>query len=194
MRNVKRCLSILTLFALAACGQQSEAAREPQRIALEDTGSRQARADPSPDTADALWTVAESGQAIRFGNAGEDPLLSLVCYLQETPIQLVIIRHAEALPGQSALFPFVGNGMRSRFLTDARLSEGEWRWETQLPADDPQLDVFAGTRDLTATLPGRGMLEIRGSRIPGEFIDWCRAGGRTPEVENYSEDEQAEAG
>ncbi|KLI63419.1 hypothetical protein [Aurantiacibacter marinus] len=181
---------MIALCALTACGTQSEPAPETQRIAIDDTGPREARAYPSPDTTSALWTVADSGQAIRFGNAGEDPWLTLACDLDGTPIQFIIIRHAEALPGQSALFPFVGNGMRSRFLTDTRLSEGEWRWETRLPVDDPQLDVFAGTRDLTATLPGRGMLEIGGSRIPGEFLDWCRAGGRTPEVENYSDDER----
>jgi len=186
---VRPAIFLTILALLTACGQASEPTPETQRIALDDTGPREARAYPSPDTAESFWTVAESGQAIRFGDSGEDPWLTLECDLEETPIGFTIIRHAEALPGQSALFPFVGNGMRSRFLTDARLSDGEWRWETKLPVNDPQLDVFAGTRDLTATLPGRGMLEIRGSRIPGEFLDWCRAGGRTPEVENYSEDE-----
>lgn len=177
-------------LTLAACGQNGEPAPETQSISLEATGPREAHANPSPDTTGALWTVADSGQAIRFGNPDEEPWLSLLCDLEQTPIQFVVIRHAEAFPGQSALFPFVGNGMRSRFLADTNLSDGEWRWEASLPVNNPQLDVFSGTRDLTATLPGRGMLEIRGSRIPGEFLDWCRAGGRTPEVENYSDDER----
>jgi len=161
---------------------------------MEEAAPRAARADPSPDTSDAFWTVAESGVAIRFGNSDEEPLLTLGCDLQADPIEFVIIRHAEALPDQSALFPFVGNGMRSRFLADTTLANGEWRWEARLPAGDPQLDVFAGTRDLTATLPGRGMLEIAGSRIPGEFVEWCRAGGLSAEVENDSEEAQPSAG
>ncbi len=64
----------------------------------------------------------------------------------------------------------------------ARREGNEWRWEAHVPAADPQLDIFEGTRELTATLPGRGMLEIAGSRIPGEFVAWCRAGGEMPEA------------
>ena len=56
--------------------------------------------------------------------------------------------------------------------------EAEWHWEARLPAEDPQLEVFTGTREIIATLPGRGTLEIGGGRIPGEFVDWCRAGGK----------------
>ncbi len=185
---------ILLCVPLAACGQASEPAPDAQRAVPQDTAPRQARADPSPDTSAAFWTVSETGQAIRFGNSDEDPLLTLGCNLRATPAEFVIIRHTDALPDQSALFPFVGNGMRSRFLADTRLSNGEWRWEARLPVGDPQLDVFAGTRDLTATLPGRGMLEIAGSRIPGEFLDWCRAGGRAPEVENDTDTEAPDAG
>ncbi len=164
-----------------------------QQIALDDTGPPQARAFPSPDTSGAGWTVAANGQAILFSDPGADPWLTLACDLSEDPARFTIIRHAAALPGQSALFPFVGNGMRSRFLADATLGQtedgGEWRWEAVLPVDDPQLDVFAGTRDLTATLPGRGMLEISSSRIPGQFLDWCRAGGEVAEPEEETEAE-----
>ena len=76
----------------------------------------------------------------------------------------------------------IGNGMRSRFLVDTRLSDGEWLWEATVSADDPKLDVFTGTRQLLATLPGGGMLDIQGSRIPGEFVTWCRAGGAMVEA------------
>lgn len=185
-------LSLSPILAiLAACDGAAEsapsAAADVVRIPLDETGIREATAMASPDTQNGVWMVAESGQAINFGNVGEGPLLTLACNLGELPSEFVIIRHAEALPGQSALFPIIGNGMRSRFLADTALATGEnggeWLWEARLPANDPQLDVFAGTRDLTATLPGRGMLEIRGSRIPGEFLEWCRAGGETPNAQ-----------
>lgn len=190
-RVIPRVLFLTSALLLTACGSEQESAPQPERIALEDAGPRPARADPSPDTSGSGWIVAASGQAIHFGNSTDEPFLTLACELGEDPIGFTIIRHAEAFPGQTALFPFVGNGMRSRFLSDATLAQtpegGEWRWETHLPADDPQLDVFAGTRDLTATLPGRGMLEIAGSRIPGQFLDWCRAGGETPSTEPNEE-------
>ena len=131
----------------------------------------------SPDTSAATWTVAENGQAVHFGNPGASPLISLACRPAEAPPQLSVIRHAPALPGQGALFPVIGNGMRSRFLVDATLADGEWRWEARLAASDPMLDVFTGPREMLATLPGAGTLEVGASRIPGDFVRWCRAGG-----------------
>ncbi len=182
---------------LAACATLSACQDQPsdsaQRIDLVEA-RRPPVAPPleSPDTENATWTVDESGQEIHFGNVGEPALMSLACRLGEDPPQLAIIRHAPARPGLKALYPVQGNGMRSRFLVDAMLSENEWRWEGALPADDPQLDVFTGPRDLTATLPGAGMLEISGSRIPGQFVTWCRAGGQVMEAE-AAEVEEAEA-
>ena len=193
---------IFPALLLTACErQQAEALPESaQQMSVDDIGPPQAKAELSPDTSRAGWTVAEDGQAIRFGDAGADPWLTLACDLSEDPARFTIIRHAEALPNQSALFPFIGNGMRSRFLADTRLAEtadgGEWRWEASLPVDDPQLDIFEGTREFTATLPGRGMLEIAGSRIPGQFLNWCRAGGEVPQpvvAEQVEEESEGEA-
>lgn len=193
---LSRALLVCLLFTLAACDRPAPA--PVQRIALEDARP----ATPlvmleSPDTSAASWAVDESGQSIHFGNDNQPPLMTLACRLQESPPQLAIIRHAPARPGLSALFPVIGNGMRSRFLVDAMLNEGEWRWEGTLPAADPQLDVFTGTRRMTATLPGGGMLEIDGSRIPGEFVSWCRAGGLVMEAqaeEGAAEEPAIEAG
>lgn len=187
-----RALAITLILALAACERQDAAPQNVQRVELDSSGSRPAPPDPSPDTSAARWTVSDDGQAIRFGNAEEAPLMSLACDVEAEPPQLVIIRHARAYPGQGALFPVIGNGMTSRFLVDAVLADGEWHWEARLPADDPQLEVFGGTRDLIATLPGRGMLEIEGSRITGEFVEWCRAGGTPDAVESDIPEDEAE--
>ncbi|GAA0274884.1 hypothetical protein GCM10009127_14320 [Alteraurantiacibacter aestuarii] len=182
-------IAAICILPLAACDRPEPA--PVQRIALANvrTSSPQVMLE-SPDTSTAAWVVNQSGQAIHFGEADQDPLITLDCRLQQSPPQLAIIRHAPARPGLSALFPVIGNGMRSRFLVDAKLTDGEWRWEATLPADDPQLDVFTGPRDITATLPGGGMLEIAGSRIPGEFVTWCRAGGQVMQAQD---DEQAQA-
>lgn len=182
-----------TMF-LSACDQQADLPQgSVQRVELEQTGQRQAVADPSPDTSEAGWTVSDNGQAIRFGDMGGPPLLTLACDLGSEPAQFVIIRHARAYPGQSALFPVIGNGINSRFLVDARLDDGEWHWEGRLPVDDPQLEVFSGNRNIIATLPGRGTLEIGGGRITGEFLEWCRAGGTPEPVESDAPDAEAAA-
>ena len=110
-------------------------------------------------------------------------MLTLACDLRKTPAQFRIVRHVAARPGEKALLPVIGNGTTSRFKVDATLAGGEWRWEGVVPASDPSLDVFTGPRELEATLPGGGTLLIGGSRIPGEFVTWCRTGGKTRQLD-----------
>ena len=177
-----RPLAFATLLLLAACQGEDEPV-QAQRFSLD--AARHVPGEPlaSPDTTDAAWSVTEDARAIEFGLAGADPLLTLACDLRKTPAQLRIVRHVAARPGEKALLPVIGNGTISRFKVDATLAAGEWRWEGALPASDPALDVFTGPRELEATLPGGGSLQIAGSRIPGEFVNWCRAGGRVQRAE-----------
>ena len=164
-------------LTLAACQQQS--AEATQRIALDQVGPRAEQTLASPDTTRAVWTVSANGKAINFGNLGAKPLLTLDCRLQDRANpQLAVIRHAAAFPGQEALFAVMGNGYVSRLPADAILADGEWRWEAILPAADRQWNLFIGTGDMRATLPGRGAVEMPADPIPGEFVTWCRAGGR----------------
>lgn len=169
-----RAALLFAVLLLAACDR----GQPVQRVELrEDAAPRPAALVQSPDTTNANWQVAPNGQALTYGNPGGAILLSLVCEPGATPPRLTMIRHAPAMPGQTALFPVIGNGLRSRFPVDAQLAEGEWRWQVTLPADDTQWDVFTGSRQLLATLPGGGMLDIAGSRMPGAFLTWCRSGG-----------------
>jgi hypothetical protein len=173
----------LACAALAACGDEPEAPMQAQRVSFDEARARVAEPLPSPDTRAATWSVSGDRRAIDFGPPGGAPLLTLACNLRETPATLTLVRHVPSRPGQKALLPVIGNGTISRFKVDAALSEGEWRWEGRFPATDPQLDVFTGPRELEATLPGGGTLQIAGSRIPGEFVNWCRAGGRVQRAE-----------
>lgn len=179
-------------------GTDEAASTNVQRVVLGETHFTPPQVMmQSPVTTNASWAVDQTGQAINFGVSQDPPLMTLACRLQDAPPQMAVIRHAPARPGLSALLPVIGNGMRSRFMVDAKLSDGEWLWEATLPADDPQLDVFTGTREVTATLPGGGMLLIEGSRIPGEFVTWCRAGGQVMAAEAqeaYGEDDPAAGG
>ena len=180
IRYAGRLATGFVLLTLAACQQQPDAPQDAQRVELgEARGGVGEVVLDSPDTEFAYWDVAENGHAVYFATDGEPVLLTLDCRLEEEPIQFAIIRHAPALPGQGALFAVMGNGHASRLPADAVLKDGEWRWEAVLPASDPQLDLFIGPGDMRATLPGRGAVAIPPSRIPGEFVEWCRAGGKT---------------
>ena len=193
MGAVKAPALLISLMFVAACGDGDDAPVQAQRISLEDARAKVAEPLLSPDTAGARWTVTRDDQAISFGREGAEPWLTLFCDLRQAPATIAVIRHVEGRPGQKALFPVIGNGTISRFKVDAALHEGEWRWEGVLPASDPQFDVFTGPRELEATLPGGGTLLIEGSRIPGEFVNWCRAGGRLQRAEE-AEAAEAEAG
>jgi hypothetical protein len=184
---------LIALALLTACGSGEQEPVEAQRFSLEAV--RRVPPEPllSPDTKAASWTVTADGQAIDFGLAGEPAMMTLACDLRTTPAQLRIVRHVVGRPGAKALFPVIGNGTISRFRLDAMLHEGEWRWEGALPASDPLLDVFTGPRELEATLPGGGSLQIAGSRIPGEFVNWCRAGGRVQRAEAAEKADEAKA-
>ena len=185
-------LIVATLLSLVACDRAEEPV-DPQRISLDAARGEAREPLASPDTDDARWTVAPDGQAVAFGNAGERPFLSLACRVKDDPPTIRVIRHAEARPGEKALFPVLGNGTISRFKADAALEDGEWRWQATVPADDALLEVFTGAREIEATLPGAGSLIISGSRVPGEFIAWCRRGGAVSEAVTEESTAEAEA-
>lgn len=173
---VRTAPAFLLPFVLAACERVPEPV-DAQRISLEEARGDIREPLASPETSEATWTVSGNGQSIGFGNTGQAPFLSLACRVRDNPPTITVIRHAPARPGEKALFPVIGNGIIARFKVDALLRDNEWRWEGTLPADDALLEVFTGARQIEATLPGAGTLLIGGSRIPGEFIAWCRKGG-----------------
>jgi hypothetical protein len=172
----------LALASLTACHRE-QAPVEAQRIALDQVPRQGEEPLPSPDTKGAAWVVSANGQSIDFERAGEKPWLSLACKVNAVPPQITVIRHVAARPGEKALFPVIGGGIISRFKVDAALADGEWRWQGTLPADDPLLEVFEGAHDLEATLPGGGTVKTEASGIPGQFLAWCRNGGKTPALQ-----------
>jgi hypothetical protein len=160
---------------------------EAQRISLADAGQRAEQPIVSPDTNGARWIVAGSGQAVELAKAGQQPYLTLTCQPGLQPM-VRIVRHVAGRVGEQALFPVLGNGKSSRFKLDVIRGGEDWQWQGQVPAADPQLDVFSGSAELEATLPGGGTLLIAGSSLPGGFVAWCRAGGigQLPALSNQS--------
>ena len=191
MGPVKAPLTMLAVLTFLAACQGEQEPVEAQRFSLDAARHVPTKPVSSPDTEGAAWSVTSDAQAIEFGRPGALPLLTLACDLKKIPVQFRIVRHVTAQPGEKALLPVIGNGTISRFKVDAALAGSEWRWEGSLPPSDPSLDVFTGPRELEATLPGGGTLLIEGSRIPGEFVNWCRAGGRVQRVEAAEADAAA---
>lgn len=193
MGPVKAPLTALAVVTFLAACQGEQEPVEAQRFSLDAARHVPTKPVASPAIAGAAWSVTKDAQAIAFGVPGTPPLLTLACDLRRAPAQFRIVRHVTARPGEKALLPVIGNGTVSRFKVDATLAGGEWRWEGTLPASDPSLDVFTGPRELEATLPGGGTLLIAGSRIPGEFVSWCRAGGRSQRADAAEQAQATEA-
>jgi hypothetical protein len=177
VRNAATVATTLLLTALSSCQRAEQEPVQAQRIAFDKVPSQGEQPLPSPDTRDAAWTVSANGLALDFGNVGARPFVTLTCNPKAAPPQVTIVRHAPARAGEKALFPVIGNGRISRFKVDATRVGDEWRWQGTLPADDPQLEVFAGSRSLEATLPGGGTVKIEGSAAPGQFVARCRERG-----------------
>lgn len=180
--NRQLLLVALSTVCLTACHRE-QAPVEAQRISLDQVPSQGEQPLPSPDTEGASWTVSSTGQTIDFGKPGGKPFVSLACSVKAGQPWITVIRHAPARPGEKALFPVIGNRIISRFKVDAALADSEWRWQGALPADDPLLEVFEGPGALQATLPGGGTVKIAGSSVPGQFLAWCRTGGKAPRIE-----------
>jgi len=175
----RSCVVLLLASALlSACGSEDPTPAHSQRITLDRPGAPPQTFAIETETDAMAWQVRPDGRSLAWGPPGGAPQLTLECMLSdEAEPQISIIRHVAAPPGAQAFFAVLGNGMAARMKVEAALSDSEWRWEGSYPASAAQLDVFTGPRDITATLPGGGMLEIAGSDLPRQFVQWCRNGG-----------------
>ncbi|MDD3800442.1 MAG: hypothetical protein PHE36_14830 [Novosphingobium sp.] len=174
---------LLPLLLLAACGGQSSNAVE--KFALDDIAPHVPHiVAASPDTKGAVWEVLDGGRALRFGMPGEKPFLTMRCELaKDAPPMIRIIRLTPADPHAKALFALVGPREAGRIPADAHPDGKAWRWESVLPAEDPQLKVFLDGGTIEATLPGGGTLKLARSGEPGRLVTWCRQQApKTPEA------------
>ena len=170
-------------LALAACQPAEPDAAAVERI---DLDARQERAAPAraglPDAVGAGWELAADGKSLRFANPAGEPLLSLACIRPpDQPARIRLVQYASAPPGAEALFALVGNGMVARVPMDARLEDDRWLWEGSVPADAFKLDVLTGDREVIATMPGGGEIELTPSPLPQRLVTWCRQQGLPPE-------------
>lgn len=170
MRGVVLCLSML---ALAACKPPaSDEYVERTRIA----GGRDTPSEPleSPDTSGAVWAEAARENRLLYGKPGETPMMALECVEGEDGPLLAYTRFAPADPHAQAILALIGNSHVVRLFVDAQKQGEVWLWQGSVTADDPQLDVLTGARQVEATIPGAGSLILNPSQLPGELIETCQ--------------------
>ena len=166
-------VAALALLTLAAC-QPAAPGGTSERVEFAEARAQAGALATSPVTDGAVWSpYADS--SLLFGMVGERPLLSLECHLgADDTKDIRIVRHIASDPQAKALMALVGNGTVARVMVDSTWRGDRWRWEGELPADDPALDALTGDRALEVTVPGAGTLALPASRAPGRFIEACR--------------------
>lgn len=179
----RRPIAATLLLLVAACEPSQPDPAAVERIDLDAPVEREPKPNGGlPDAAGAGWEVAPDGRSLRYANPAGEPLLSLACLLPaDEPARIKLVQFAPAPPGARAMFAVVGNGMVARVMMDAELADNRWRWEGSVPADAPKLDVLTGDREIIATMPGGGEIEMAASPLPRELVNWCRAQGAPPE-------------
>lgn len=131
---------------------------------------------PSPDTTGAVWALSEANEnRILYGIPREPALLMLECLTGSAPT-LQITRISPADEGAGAMLALVGNGHIGRVRVDATLVSGRYFWVGEELAVSDVWEPLAGVRELIATVPGGGTVEMHPSTLPGALIEDCRAG------------------
>ncbi|MEM6474755.1 MAG: hypothetical protein AAF687_01165 [Pseudomonadota bacterium] len=164
--------ALLALGGIAACSPPpSDEAVERERPVAEPTFASDPL--PSPVIEGAAWAKT-SDKRIIYGIAGEPALMALECDdAGEEPV-LRVTRMSPADEGAGALLALIGNGHIGRLEVDATEVSGRILWQGELPADDPRWAPIAGPRQVTATIPGAGMLTINPSPAPMGLLALCR--------------------
>lgn len=168
-----RIIAATTLLALAAC-------KPPATDEMADRGAKPenllAPTAPidSPDTEGALWANSSQSGRILYGKPGQPPLVAVSCNRAGERRELQITRFVVADAEASALMAMIGNGHMARMPVEAEWNDRVWLWQGRYAADNPDLDVLSGPRQVELTIPGAGSVILNPSERPGQLLDQCR--------------------
>jgi len=101
--------------------------------------------------------------------------MALECVGEGGGTHIQIERLSPADEGAGAFFAIVGNSHIARIPVDATEVDGGFIWRGTIPANDPDLAALTGPREVTATLPGAGMVTLYPSERLKRVISECRA-------------------
>jgi len=128
----------------------------------------------SPDSEGAIWSPSRIEDRLIYGQPGQVPMLALSCDQSDVEPYMQITRYAPADEGAGAFLALVGNGHVARIPVDAVDYRDGFVWQGRIAASQPNVEVLTGTRRITATLPGAGMITLNPSTLPGVLIENCR--------------------
>ncbi len=130
---------------------------------------------PSPDVQGAVWKPSPKvANRIIYGIPGQPAIMTMSCLDEAGLPRVRITRMSPADEGAGALFALVGNGSIGRLPVDAVEVSGKLIWQGEVLAADSALEPLAGPRQLTATLPGAGMVTLNPSDLPMTLLEDCR--------------------
>ena len=170
------CCVLVVAAGLAGCRPpptDSDTARAATIVNLNAPSAPQ----PSPDTTGALWSLSTQQEGrIIYGIPGKPALLALECLSagEGAPARLRIARYAPADKGAGALLALIGNGAIGRLEVDAVKQGARQIWQGEAPADHPGWEPLGGPREITATVPGAGLVRLNPSPLPMALLEACR--------------------
>lgn len=169
-------LSALAGLILLSCCKPPATDEYIDRGRAPVTGERDAPSIPidSPDTENAIWAQSNEPDRLIYGNPGQPPLLAIACIDDPVNPKLKISRYADADEGAQAFIALIGNSHVARLPVDATRVGRSIIWQGEVDASEPDLEVLTGPREVTATVPGAGMLTLNPSSLTGILIDRCR--------------------
>ncbi len=134
----------------------------------------------SPDTKGAVWAASNQTDRLVYGKPGETPLIALQCLREGTQPTIRITRFVATDAEAKAFMALIGNGHTARLPVDARWTGRVWLWEGVYSAENPELDVLSGPRQVEMTIPGAGSVILNSSPHPRQLIEQCRSTEKPP--------------
>jgi len=175
-------LLALAIPALASCKPASDEYQQRGQTATDRDGPMAPTS--SPDTAGAIWAGAvwadpvleggQHGERLLYGIPGAAPLLALECLGGDDANTISITRFVAADPEAKALMAMIGNGNMARLPVDATWNGRVSLWQGTYRADNSDLDVFSGPRQIEVTIPGAGTVTLNPSPRPAHLLQRCR--------------------
>ncbi|MFZ1742290.1 MAG: hypothetical protein WAT93_05515 [Pontixanthobacter sp.] len=145
-----------------------------ERVAINDRREAPSAPAESPDTTGAIWADSEGPARLLYGIPGKQAIFALACERAGGSATIHITRFIAADPDAQALMALIGNGHMSRLPVDPKWNGKVWLWEGYYRADNPELDVLTGPRQVEVTIPAAGSVILNPSQRPAQLIDQCR--------------------